>query len=410
MNQILGAGASSRLFMNLREDKGYTYGAYSRFDTKRLAGNFQATAEVRTPVTGDSLKEFFYELNRIRTEKASEKELKDAKSYLSGVFPLRAETQEGMTNLLVSQQLYDLPADYLQTYRAKVNAITLAEVERVANKYIAADKLAIVIVGDADEILPQIKTYSKKIEVFDASGVKQDVAKYGKAPSGETSNVAGKWDLNLEAQGQKLPVSLDLSQDGAKVSGTLNSMLGKGVISDAKVTGNKLKGTAKTEMQGQAMELSISGTVDGDSMKGTIETGMPGFPPLPFEGKRAAGLKTDVVKPVLSSTTGITGTWQVDTNAGGQAVTITINFEQNGDKLTGTLSSDVGDGSVTDGTVTGDEVDATLLVSFQGQPLTVMLKGKLKNETEMSGTLTPEGLGVGDLGFTGVKVKAVPAK
>ncbi|MCY7344914.1 MAG: insulinase family protein, partial [Pyrinomonadaceae bacterium] len=65
MNQILGAGASSRLFMNLREAKGYTYGAYSRFDTRRLAGNFETNAEVRTPVTGDSLKEFFYELNRV---------------------------------------------------------------------------------------------------------------------------------------------------------------------------------------------------------------------------------------------------------------------------------------------------------------------------------------------------------
>jgi zinc protease len=410
MNQILGAGASSRLFMNLREAKGYTYGAYSQFETKRLAGNFRATAEVRTPVTGDSLKEFFYELNRIRSEKASEKELKDAKSYLSGVFPLRAETQEGMINLLVSQQLYDLPSDYLQTYRDKVNAVTLAEVERVANKYIAADKLAIVIVGDADEILPQIKSYSKKIEVFDADGVKQDVANYGKSSSGETANVAGKWDLNLEAQGQKLPVSLELTQDGAKVSGTLNSMLGKGEISDAKVTGNKLKGTAKSEMQGKAMELSISGTVDGDSMKGTIETGMPGFPPLPFEGKRATGSKKEEVKANTSDAKGITGTWQVDTNAAGQAVTITINFEQNGDKLTGTLSSDVGDGRVTEGTVTGNDVDATLLLSFQGQPLTVMLKGKLKTEAEMSGTLTPEGLGVGDLPFTGVKVKAVPEK
>jgi zinc protease len=83
MNQILGAGASSRLFMNLREAKGYTYGAYSRFDTRRLAGNFETNAEVRTPVTGDSLKEFFYELNRVRNERASEKELRDAKSYLT---------------------------------------------------------------------------------------------------------------------------------------------------------------------------------------------------------------------------------------------------------------------------------------------------------------------------------------
>lgn len=178
MNQVLGAGASSRLFMNLREEKGYTYGAYSRLDTRRLAGSFEATAEVRTPVTGESLKEFFYELNRIRDEKVSEKELNDAKNFLTGVFPLRVETQEGLTNLIVSQQLYDLPADYLQTYRDKVNAVTLEEVERVANKYITPDKIAIVVVGDAGKILPQIKSYSSKVEIFDAEGKAIDEATF----------------------------------------------------------------------------------------------------------------------------------------------------------------------------------------------------------------------------------------
>ena len=72
MNQILGSGASSRIFMNLREEKGYTYGAYSKFDMKRLGGEFEATAEVRTAVTGDSLREFFFELNRIRDERVAE--------------------------------------------------------------------------------------------------------------------------------------------------------------------------------------------------------------------------------------------------------------------------------------------------------------------------------------------------
>lgn len=286
MNQVLGAGPSSRLFMNLREAKGYTYGAYSSFDTKRLAGHFQATAEVRTPVTGDSLKEFFYELNRIRSEKATEKELKDAKSFLTGVFPLRSETQEGLTNLLVSQQLYDLPADYLQTYRDKINAVTLDDVERVAKKYITPEKLAIVIVGGAEEVLPQIKAYSSKIEVFDAEGKSVDPANYGKAASGATANVNGKWELTVEAQGQKLPVTLHLKQEDAVVTGSLESMLGKGSIGNGKVSGSKFVGTAKTQLQGQDVDLTINGNVDGDLMKGVINAGIPGFPPLPFEGKR----------------------------------------------------------------------------------------------------------------------------
>ena len=287
MNQILGAGASSRLFMNLREAKGYTYGAYSSFDTKRSAGNFQATAEVRTPVTGDSLKEFFYELNRIRNEKATEKELKDAKSYLTGVFPLRAETQEGLTNLLVSQQLYNLPADYLQTYREKVNAVTLEDVERIAQKYISPDKIAIVIVGDAAGILPQIKPYAAKIEVFDTEGKMMDINSFSAGNAAPTVNVTGKWSLTLDAMGQKIPVTLDLKQDGDKVTGTLDSMLGKGEIPNGKVSGNKLTSTAKTQFQGQSVELTLNGTVEGDTMKGVVNTGMPGLPPVNFEGKRA---------------------------------------------------------------------------------------------------------------------------
>jgi zinc protease len=285
MNQILGAGASSRLFMNLREAKGYTYGAYSRFDTRRLAGNFEATAEVRTPVTGDSLKEFFYELNRVRNEKATEKELRDAKNYLTGVFPLRAETQEGLTNLLVSQQLYDLPADYLQTYRDKVNAVTLEDVKRVAKKYISPEKIAIVIVGDAGEILPQVKSYSTGIQIFDADGKTVDPASF--ANTGAAANVEGKWNLTIDAQGQQIPVTMTLKKEGDKVSGSLDSMMGKGEIGEVKVNGNKITAVAKAEMGGQTHEMTIAGTVDGDSMKGTLTIPMPGAPPFSFTGTRA---------------------------------------------------------------------------------------------------------------------------
>src|SRR5437764_2246164 len=111
MHTVLGANASSRLFMNLRERKGYTYGAYSNLDARLLAGSFRATAEVRTPVTGDSLHEFFYELERIRDEKVSDEEITNAKSYLTGVFPIRIETQEGLLDQVVNMKMFDLPAD-----------------------------------------------------------------------------------------------------------------------------------------------------------------------------------------------------------------------------------------------------------------------------------------------------------
>lgn len=170
MHTILGANASSRLFMNLREEKGYTYGAYSNLDARRLAGTFRASAEVRTPVTGASLHEFFFELGRIRDEEVTADELKNAKAYLSGVFPIRIETQDGLIDQLVSIRMYDLPPDYLETYREQINAVTAADIQRVAQAHVTPDRAAVVIVGDAAEINEQVKTYAEKIEVYDADG------------------------------------------------------------------------------------------------------------------------------------------------------------------------------------------------------------------------------------------------
>lgn len=286
MNQILGAGASSRLFMNLREEKGYTYGAYSRFYAKRHAGAFEATSEVRTSVTGDSLKEFFYELNRIRDEISAKQELIDAKSYLTGVFPIRAETQGGLTELIVSQLLYDLPENYLDTYRENVNAVTLEDVQRVAKAYIDAENLAIVIVGDAEEVIPQASDYAENMEIFDTDGNTKDVTAYGRSVSDEPpANVAGTWELSVEAQGQKLPVTLMINQDGNSITGNLESMLGEGELSDGKVNGNLVSAVAKTAFQGQEMELGIKGTVEGDLISGVMTTSMIPVP-LEFSGTR----------------------------------------------------------------------------------------------------------------------------
>lgn len=288
MNQILGAGASSRLFMNLREEKGYTYGAYASFDSRRLAGAFEATAEVRSPVTGDSLKEFFYELERIRDEKVSNEELQDAKNFLTGVFPLRAETQEGLTNLIVSQKLYDLPDDYLQTYRENVSRVTVEDVQRVAQKYIHPENLAIVIVGDAGEVLPQAKSYAAKIEIFDTEGNLQDVAKYEAAANESPAGVNGKWNLTIEIQGQNLPVSLDLSQDNANLRGSFESPFGTGKIEEGTVSGSKVKATVLVDFQGQSINVLLNGTVESEnSMKGILSAQMEGMPDLPFVGSKS---------------------------------------------------------------------------------------------------------------------------
>lgn len=184
MHTILGANASSRLFMKLREEKGYTYGAYSSLDARRTAGTFRATAEVRTPVTGDSLKEFFYELNRIRSEPVSEKEISDAKAYLTGVFPIRLETQEGLIDQLVQIKMFGLPDNYLEIYRNRIQEVTIEQIQEVATKYVKPDEAAIVIVGDGSQLKEQVKPYANEIEFYNTAGKRKTIKTAAAAESG----------------------------------------------------------------------------------------------------------------------------------------------------------------------------------------------------------------------------------
>jgi zinc protease len=170
MHTILGANASSRLFMNLREEKGYTYGAYSNLDSRRLTGTFRVSAEVRTPVTEASLREFFFELERIRNERVADEELANAKAYLTGVFPIRIETQDGLIDQLVSIRMLELPNDFLHTYRDLVSAVTAEKIQDVAQQYVTPDSAAIVIVGDAAEVKPQVEPFTREIEIYDQEG------------------------------------------------------------------------------------------------------------------------------------------------------------------------------------------------------------------------------------------------
>src|SRR6266545_3724642 len=243
MHTVLGANASSRLFMNLREEKGYTYGAYSSLDARRTAGTFRATAEVRTPVTGDSLKEFFYELNRIRSEPVSEKEIADAKSYLTGVFPIRLETQEGLIDQLVQIKMFDLPEDYLEIYRSQIQAVTITEVQEVATKYVRPDEAAIFIVGDGAQVLDQVRPYTEEIEFYNTAGRKKDKPTIAAYSPEAAATLAGNWSLLIETPlGQSIPATLILRNIEKGFSGKVTSEMGNGELLSATFDGESFRG------------------------------------------------------------------------------------------------------------------------------------------------------------------------
>jgi len=169
MNQVLGGGPAGRLFLNLREDKGYTYGAYSNFGGSKYRGTVQASSEVRTDVTDGAMKEFMYELNRMRDEKVSALELENAKRAMVGSFALSLEQPQALLGNIVQQKLYDMPADYWDTYPQKVMAITADDVQRVAQKYIDMGHLQVIAVGDANKTRSILAKYGT-VQEYDADG------------------------------------------------------------------------------------------------------------------------------------------------------------------------------------------------------------------------------------------------
>jgi predicted Zn-dependent peptidase len=151
LSTILGESFTSRLNHNLREVHGYAYGASSRFDMRASAGPFYATAGVQTDKTVEALKEFFTELTNIHQPLAAE-ELQKAKNYLALQLPRTFETERSAAAALAQAFVYNLPADYYQTYAARVAAVTAEQVTRAADTYIQPDKFAVVIVGDRKTI------------------------------------------------------------------------------------------------------------------------------------------------------------------------------------------------------------------------------------------------------------------
>lgn len=172
MNSILGGQFTSRVNLNLREDKGYTYGARSGWSFRKGAGPFSASADVQTAVTAESVAEFMKELRGIRGEiPVSQKELEYNKQSIIRRYPGAFETVGQISNQLSNLLIFGLPDTYFNNYIAKVNAVTVADINRVANKYLDPTKMAILIVGDKKVIEPKLKEMKGYAIVFlDADG------------------------------------------------------------------------------------------------------------------------------------------------------------------------------------------------------------------------------------------------
>ncbi len=291
MNQVLGGGASSRLFLNLREDKGYTYGAYSDFTAAKYRGAFRATTEVQTDVTKGSMDELIYEFKRIRDEKTPADEFDRAKRTIVGSFALQLESPQSLLGNIVTQKIYNLPADYWDTYPQKIAAVTADDVQRIARKYLDLTKLQIVAVGDAKRIAGAMKQFGT-VELYDTEGkpIKSPTPTASSSNSGASggtaslASLAGLWNLTVNSPDGQVMLKLEIKPKGSEIGGALDTPFGQFPVIGGTVNGNDVKLQVKATREGEQIEVGIAGKLDGETMKGQITSSA--FPTVDFTAKK----------------------------------------------------------------------------------------------------------------------------
>jgi predicted Zn-dependent peptidase len=253
-NNILGGGGEGYLFKNLREDKGYTYGAYSSLGSSRYGvARFSAGAKVRNMVTDSAVTEIVNEIVRIRTELVDAELLKNAKAKYVGNFIMRLERPQTIANYALNIKLNDLPEDFYETYLEKINDVTAEDVKRVANKYFKIANTRIIVVGKGSDVVENLEKVGFPINYFDkyANAVAKPV--FNKAiPDGLTAmNVMSSY---IDAVGGKDNL-MKVNTMTTKADVTIAGAPFKPVATVKMKMPNKSSFSIKANMGGQEMVL-----------------------------------------------------------------------------------------------------------------------------------------------------------
>ncbi len=277
-NNILGGGGTARLFMNLREDKGYTYGSYSSLRQSRNAATFRASAAVRNMVTDSAMVEIQKEINKIRYQKASAEELKNAKAKYVGNFVMDVQKPRTAARFALNIARYNLPEDFYENYLSNINAVTLDDVQNAAIKYFKGDKARIFITGKGIEVLKNLEKNSDyKIKYFDKNGNATTKPKMSlPIPAGVTA--ATVVDNYFKAIGGKDKVD------------AVKSLM---ISSDAKIQGMQLNLVQKNAAPNKSLVLV---SVMGNVMQKVVFDGTKGYQEVQGQKKEMAGEKLEKAK------------------------------------------------------------------------------------------------------------------
>lgn len=300
VSNVLGGGSSGRLFLNLREDKGYTYGAYGSISPGKLVATLQAGASVGTHVTDSAINEFLYELDRLDKKTITQEELDIAKASLAGSFARSLEQPGTIANFAINSEIQKLPKDYYKDYLKNLDAIDLSKANEIAAKYITPENLYITVVGKGDELeekLARFGTISRytvtgdpevKIEITDANVTAESIVeKYLEAIGGRTNLEAVKTIKQVSvAEVQGMSLDMELLVDKEKAIAVQNVKMGGNVISKVTITEDGAKG----EMMGRTEDLP-------EEMAAPMKSYLDVFPELGY-AKRGVTLELDGIATV----------------------------------------------------------------------------------------------------------------
>ncbi|TFG98805.1 MAG: insulinase family protein, partial [Calditrichales bacterium] len=185
LNNILGGGFTGRLFMNLREDKGYTYGAFSTISADPVVGYFSAETEVGNAVTDSAITEILYEMKRLRSEDVDEQILRETKNYLIGEFSRSLEDPRTIAMFALNIERYWMPKNYYKDYLKNIEAVTVQDVKKMAEKYLMPDNAYILVVGKGEDVKDKLSRFNPdgKVQFYKPDGSIYDPDAY-KAPQG----------------------------------------------------------------------------------------------------------------------------------------------------------------------------------------------------------------------------------
>jgi predicted Zn-dependent peptidase len=234
LSYILGGGASSRLFLNLRESKGFTYGAYASINPGKLVGEFSANASVRTEITDSAAYEIYHEMNRLDDKTISEEELTEAKAYLTGSFGRSLEDPATIASFALNAEIQKLPKDYYKNYLKNLDAVSVAELDKLAPKYIKPKHSYLVIVGNAAEFKDKVAQFGEVIN-YTAEG---DLEEKKEADASVTAESVIDKYINALGGKAKIATINTLKQ---KASGEVQDMLISQIIQVDKGQGKALQ-------------------------------------------------------------------------------------------------------------------------------------------------------------------------